>query len=86
MLGTTFELKDLGPQKLKGFAERVNTWQVLRESDAVSRFDAIRGSQSSPIAGRELELKLLNQFWDPVQQGEGQTVWFQEKPVLENHG
>ena len=74
MLGTTFELKDLGPQKLKGFAERVNTWQVLRESDAVSRFDAIRGSQSSPIAGRELELKLLNQFWDPVQQGEGQTV------------
>ncbi|MGI9380108.1 MAG: adenylate/guanylate cyclase domain-containing protein, partial [Methyloligellaceae bacterium] len=74
LLGTTFELRDNGPQKLKGFAERVNTWQVLRESDAESRFDAIRGIQSSPITGRELELNLLNQSWEMVQNGEGQTV------------
>jgi class 3 adenylate cyclase len=41
-IGALFELDDLGPRPLAGFAEPQRTWRVLGESGVVSRFEALR--------------------------------------------
>jgi class 3 adenylate cyclase len=39
-LGTLFEIEDLGPQPLAGFAEPQPAWRVVGDSGVVSRFEA----------------------------------------------
>jgi len=41
-IGELFDLEDLGPQQLAGFAEPQRAWRVLGESGEVSRFEALR--------------------------------------------
>jgi len=48
-IGGLFELEDLGPQPLAGFAEPQRAWCVLGESGVVSRFEALR-SGATPLA------------------------------------
>ena len=43
-LGGLFEVEDLGPQPLPGFAEAPRAWRVLGESGVVSRFEALRAA------------------------------------------
>ena len=43
LVGGLFELDDLGPQRLKGFAEPVPAWRVAGEGRAESRFEALPG-------------------------------------------
>ena len=69
-LGALFELEDLGPQPLAGFAERQRAWLVLGESTVLSRFEALR-SQATPLVGREEELELLLRRWRQAKSGEG---------------
>jgi class 3 adenylate cyclase len=70
-----FEYRDLGARPLKGFAEPVPVWQVLRESSkAASRFDALRGSRLGPLLGREEELDLLRARWQEARTGAGRVV------------
>ena len=57
-----FEYDDLGSIELKGFAQRVQAWRVIRESNVASRFEALR-SQTTPLVGREEELDLLLRRW-----------------------
>src|SRR5438477_243021 len=38
-IGTLFELEDLGPQTLAGFAAAQRAWRVIGESGVVSRFE-----------------------------------------------
>jgi class 3 adenylate cyclase len=40
LLGGLFDLLQLEERELKGFAEPVRAWRVLRESAAESRFEA----------------------------------------------
>src|SRR5215471_7879214 len=54
-IGILFELDDLGPRPLAGFAEPQHAWRVVRESDVVSRFEALR-SGTTPLVGRDEEL------------------------------
>ncbi|MGC2785008.1 MAG: adenylate/guanylate cyclase domain-containing protein [Roseiarcus sp.] len=42
LLGEGFELRALGPQVLKGFADSVPAWAVIREVENLSRFEASR--------------------------------------------
>ena len=44
-IGGLFDLDDLGPQQLAGFAEPQRAWRVLGESGAVSRFEALRSGR-----------------------------------------
>lgn len=74
LLGTTFELEDLGPHHLKGFSEDVYAWGVVGESAAESRFEAARGGVLTRLVGREHELGLLQERWDLAKGGEGQIV------------
>ena len=68
-----FELRDLGPQALKGFAGASEAWKVLGDSGVASRFEALR-SRATPLIGREEELELLLRRWQQVKTGEGRVV------------
>jgi class 3 adenylate cyclase len=58
LVGNLFELKDLQPKKLKGIADLVRAWAVLRPSSVESRFEALR-TATTPLVGREEEIELL---------------------------
>jgi len=74
LLGGAFDLKELGPQKLKGFDAPVPAWMVLREAENLSRFEASRSQGLTPFVGREHEVALLLDHWRDATEGEGQVV------------
>lgn len=74
LLGTTFELEDMAPLQLKGFADDVYAWAVRGESATESRFEAVHGRNITRLIGRESELALLDERWRRVRSGEGQVV------------
>jgi tetratricopeptide (TPR) repeat protein len=74
LLGTAFELKDLGRHDLKGFSEAVFAWGVVGESAAESRFEAAHAGTLAHLVGREHELGLLCERWELAKGGEGQVV------------
>jgi class 3 adenylate cyclase len=59
LLGGLFELADLGPQHLKGFAESVRAFRVEGEGRAEGRFEALHGERLTTLVGREHELGTL---------------------------
>src|SRR6202048_2980687 len=72
-IGTLFEIEDLGPQRLAGFAEPQRAWRVVGESGVVSRFEALR-SEAAALGGRDEELDLLLRRWQQAKTGEGRVV------------
>jgi class 3 adenylate cyclase len=82
LLGDLFELRDLGPIEVKGFAERVHAWQVLRPSAIESRFEALHTASLIPLIGREEELDLLLRRWQRAASGEGQMVLLSGEPGI----
>jgi class 3 adenylate cyclase len=81
LLGNLFEYRDLGALELKGFAEPVQAYHVLRPSAMESRFEALR-SQVTPLVGREPELALLMRCWHQVKAGEGRVVVVSGEPGI----
>jgi class 3 adenylate cyclase len=61
-IGGLFDLVELGPQALAGFAEPQLAWRVVGESGVVSRFEALR-SPATPLVGRGEELEVLQRRW-----------------------
>jgi class 3 adenylate cyclase/tetratricopeptide (TPR) repeat protein len=80
-IGALFQLEDLGPQSLSGFAEARHAWQVIDESRVLSRFEALRSS-ATPLVGREEELELLLRRWRQAQAGEGRVVLVSGEPGI----
>jgi class 3 adenylate cyclase/predicted ATPase len=80
-IGTLFEIEDLGPQPLAGFAEPQRAWRVVGESGVVSRFEALR-SGTTPLVGRDEELDLLLRRWRQVKSGEGRVVLVSGEPGI----
>jgi class 3 adenylate cyclase len=74
LLGRAFELKPLGLQELRGFQAPVPAWTILRENEAVSRFDAARAEGMTPLVGREHEVALLLDRWRHACEGDGRVV------------
>jgi class 3 adenylate cyclase len=74
LLGNLFELKHLGARDLKGIAEPVQTWAVLRVSSVASRFEALHTAGLMAFIGREEEVELLLRRWSTAKTGEGQVV------------
>ena len=73
-LGDLFEYRNLGLVDVKGLAEPVPAWQVLRESTVENRFEALRSAALSPLVGRDEELGLLLRRWERAKEGDGQIV------------
>src|SRR6516164_9210049 len=80
-IGTLFEIEDLGPQPLAGFAELQPAWRVAGESGVVSRFEALR-SGTTPLVGRDEELDLLTRRWQQAKSGEGRVVLVSGEPGI----
>jgi class 3 adenylate cyclase/predicted ATPase len=80
-IGTLFEIEDLGPQPLAGFAEPQRAWHVVGESGVVSRFEALR-SGTTPLVGRDEELDLLLRRWQQAKSGEGRVVLVSGEPGI----
>jgi class 3 adenylate cyclase len=82
-IGTLFEIEDLGPQPLAGFAEPQPAWRVVGGSGVVSRFEALR-SETTPLVGRDEELDLLLRRWQQAESGEGGRCWSPVSRALAN--
>src|SRR5262249_35490683 len=74
LLGTLFELEDLGPRDLKGLAKPARAWAALRASSVASRFEALHATGLTTLVGRDEECELLLRRWLRAKSGEGQMV------------
>ncbi len=74
LLGRQFDYQSLGERGLKGFANPVQVWRVLREAAVASRFAAGRAARAGPFIGRIQEIGLLLDRWQLAKNGEGQVV------------
>jgi class 3 adenylate cyclase len=82
LIGGLFELADLGPQRLKGFAELLAAWRVAGEGWAEGRFEALHGERLTPLVGREHELGILLERWAWAKDGDGQVVLLSGEPGI----
>ena len=80
-IGALFEIEDLGPQTLAGFAEPQRVWRVAGESGIVSRFEALR-SEATTLVGRDEELELLLRRWQQAKAGKGRVVLISGEPGI----
>jgi class 3 adenylate cyclase/predicted ATPase len=80
-VGGLFDLADLGPQALAGFAEPQPAWRVIGESGMLSRFEALR-SGTTPLVGRDEEVELLLRRWHQAKSGEGRVVLISGEPGI----
>jgi class 3 adenylate cyclase len=82
LVGDFFEYRDLGAVEVKGIADPVPVWQVLRPSVVESRFEALRGAALTRLVDREEEIDLLLQRWACAKTGDGQVVLISGEPGL----
>ena len=81
LLGNLFELQDLGAKDLKGIAEPMRVWTVLRISSVESRFEALR-TATTPLVGRDEEMALLTRRWEQAKTSDGQVVLISGEPGI----
>jgi class 3 adenylate cyclase/tetratricopeptide (TPR) repeat protein len=74
LLGSLFELKDLGLRDLKGIAGPVRAWVPRREASVESRFEALHAARLTALVGRAEECETLHRRWQRAKTGEGQVV------------
>ena len=74
LLGGFFACQALGPVRLHGRAQPLEAYQVLSETTARSRLEAVGRTDLTPLVGREPEVGLLRERWAQVADGLGQVV------------
>jgi class 3 adenylate cyclase len=82
LAGAHFEYETVEPAALKGFAEPVAAFRVLRERTIASRFEALRAASLTPLVGREEELELLTRRWAQIKDGEGRVILLSGEPGI----
>jgi adenylate cyclase len=82
LIGNLFDCRELGAIDANGSAEPMRSWQVLGESVVESRFEALHGSQLSPLVGRDEEIDLLLRRWGRAKAGDGQVVLISWEPGI----
>src|SRR4051812_7377619 len=81
LIGNLFDCRDLGTIDTTNGAEPLRIWQVLGQSAVASRFEALRGSELTPLIGRDEEIDLLLRRWARAKAGNGQIVLVSGDPV-----
>jgi len=74
LLGGFFACQSLGTPLLKGVAQPLEVYQVLYESTARNRLEAVGSASLAALVGRESEVALLRERWSQVKDGIGQVV------------
>ena len=82
LVGGVFELDDLGPRRLKGFAEPLAAWRVEGEGQAEGRFEARQTAGLTPLVGRDAEMALLLRRWQQAKDGERHVVLLSGEPGI----
>jgi tetratricopeptide (TPR) repeat protein len=82
LLGDVFEWHYLGTAPLKGIAEPVPAWQVVRSSAIESRFEAFHSAALAPLVGRTEQTALLLHRWNRAQAGSGNVVLLSGEPGI----
>ena len=82
LLGELFEYRMLGKVPIKGFGDPVPVWQVTGASAVDSRFEALHGTNLTPLVGREPEIALLLERWERAKEGDGQVVLLSGEPGI----
>jgi class 3 adenylate cyclase/predicted ATPase len=82
LVGGLFELDELGPVRLRGFAEPLAAFRVAGEGRAEGRFEARQTAGLTPLVGRDEELALLLHRWQQAEDGEGQVVLLSGEPGI----
>jgi predicted ATPase/class 3 adenylate cyclase len=77
-----FELRNLGPVALKGWAEPMPAWQVLGTTEVESRFEAQHKTRLAPPIGRDEEIEMLLRRWQHARRGEGCAVMLIGEPGI----
>ena len=73
LLGDAFMLEGMGTPTLKGIAEPMPVFRVVRASAERGRRGR-EGAALSPLVGREQEISLILDRWEQVTEGRGQAV------------
>ncbi|MDP8917093.1 MAG: AAA family ATPase, partial [Pseudomonadota bacterium] len=76
-----FEVEDLGPVEVKGFAAPVQAWRVLGVTEA-SRFLALHTTDEEPIVGRDAEFAVLEAAWRDTLEGRSRVVLLTGEPGI----
>src|SRR5437764_2352843 len=74
LLGSFFQLDDLGTRSLKGIGGPVRAWAALRASSVEGRFEAMHATGLTALVGREEESELLLRRWSKAKTNKGQVV------------
>ncbi len=82
LLGDGFVVEDLGPLKLKGFADPLRAFAIAGERVVESRFAARTMASVVPLIGREEELSILVRRWERAKRNEGQIVVLSGEPGI----
>ena len=82
LVGGLFELADLGPARVKGFAAPLIAWRVAGESRTEGRFEARQTAGLTPLVGRDEEIALLLRRWQQAKDGEGHVVLLSGEPGI----
>jgi hypothetical protein len=60
----------------------MRAWRVLGDSPTESRFEALHGTELTPIIGHEHEIGLLMERFELAKEGEGQVVLLSGEPGI----
>ena len=69
-----FVTRSLGAQTIKGKAEQVNAYEVVRARGLRTRLEVGAERGLTPFVGREHELALLQERWAEARAGRGQVI------------
>ena len=81
LVGELFECAAVDAQPLKGFAMPMKSWRVVKRSEIVNRFQALR-SADTLLVGRKQETDLMVAGWERAKAGDGRVVLISGEPGI----
>src|SRR3989442_964313 len=78
-----FSFEDLGDFQVKGKTEPVRAYAVTSELRGRTRLEVSKDRGLTPLAGRSLELELLNAAWGRASAGQGATPLLSGEPGVD---
>jgi predicted ATPase/class 3 adenylate cyclase len=81
LVGRLFECVAIDAQPLKGFATPMESWRVVKRSEIVNRFRALR-SADTLLVGRKQETDLMVGGWESAKAGKGSVLLISGEPGI----
>ena len=83
LAGKAFDFENLGTRLLKGFEQQETVHKIKpRRRKGLSRFEALRGEQRTPLVGRDRELDILRKLLERAAAGTGGSAVLVGEPGI----